>query len=392
MKRLFAVVCVLGLLQSPATAMAQAGIAMKAGVVGVKVLIGLVGVAEGKPFEINSIFGNQRPDGPQPLTAEELGAALDKSLAKSFRSEYLKTTLDLVTLLHTHVREYNSDGDVASRRGQIDAIILTADKIRAAIQNRIHHGDFFKLLPDFMMATNTWLAFQTERKFVTVNEHASPAKRKAAYKHQNQIVAFEVVHALGLLHDMYYHDFIDTSEAGKRDCIYKKPSQSLTNLYGENIPYFDSKFYIEKYGLKVCRLRILMDKFRRFCLGGNKECTGVYYKKKSPRLMDIRAAEVGGMKTVPIPAWSTNYRVFKKNKNEWVYIFKTKGKYTYYGPFKTKAEAEASRVARAMMSYRDILGDIPGMVRQWEKLVLAIGTHQNKSDAIRLVNELGVRR
>ena len=44
MKRLFAVVCVLGLLQSPATAMAQAGLAMKAGVVGVKVLIGLVGV------------------------------------------------------------------------------------------------------------------------------------------------------------------------------------------------------------------------------------------------------------------------------------------------------------------------------------------------------------
>jgi hypothetical protein len=265
-------------------------------------------------------------------------------------------------------------------------------KSGGAIKNRIHDGQFFKLLPDFMMATNTWLAFESERKFVTVHEDASPAKRKAAYEHQNRIVAREVVLALRLLHKFYYQDFIDTSEAGKRDCIYKKPSQSLTNLYGENIPYFDSKFYIEKYGLKVCRLRILMDKFRRFCLGGNKECTGVYYKKKSPRLMDIRAAEVGGMKTVPIPAWSTNYRVFKKNKNEWVYIFKTKGKYTYYGPFKTKAEAEASRVARAMMSYRDILGDIPGMVRQWEKLVLAIGTHQQKSDAIRLVKELGVRR
>ena len=196
MKRLFAVVCVLGLLQSPATAMAQAGLAMKAGVVGVKVLIGLVGVAEGKPFEINSIFGNQRPDARQPLTAVELGAALDKSLAKSFRSEYLKTTLDLVRLLHTQVRDYNSDGSVASRRGQIDAITLTADKIRAAIQNRIHHGQFFKLLPDFMMATNTWFAFQIERKFVTVNEDASPAKRKAAYEHQNRIVAFEVVLAL----------------------------------------------------------------------------------------------------------------------------------------------------------------------------------------------------
>ena len=49
-------------------------------------------------------------------------------------------------------------------------------------------------------------------------------------------------------------------------------------------------------------------------------------------------------------------------------------------------------MARAMMSYRDILGDIPGMVRQWEKLVLAIGTHQQKSDAIRLVKEIGVPR
>lgn len=357
MKRLFAVVCVLGLLQSPATAMAQAGIAMKAGVVGVKVLIGLVGVAEGKPFEINSIFGNQRPDARQPLTAVELGAALDKSLAKSFRSEYLKTTLDLVRLLHTQVRDYNSDGDVPSRRGQIDAIIGNADKIRASIQNRIHLGDFFKLLPDFMMATNTSLAFQTERKFVTVNEHASPAKRKLAYEHQNRIVAFEVVHALRLLNEMYYHDFIDT---GKRDCIYKKPGQSITNYKGENIRYFDSK-------TKVCGLRASNIKYHMQYLAPDKEI-------------------------LPIPAWSTNYRVFEKNKNEWVYIAKTKGKYTYYGPFKTKAEAEASRVASAMMSYRDILGDIPDMVRQWEKLVLAIGTHQNKSDAIRLVNELGVRR
>ena len=129
LKRLFAVVCVLGLLQSPATAMAQAGLAMKAGVVGVKVLIGLVGVAEGKPFEINSIFGDQRP-GPQPLTAEELGRALDESLAKSFRSEYLKTTLDQVTELQMNVREYNSSGSVASRREQIHAIIHNADKIR----------------------------------------------------------------------------------------------------------------------------------------------------------------------------------------------------------------------------------------------------------------------
>jgi hypothetical protein len=381
MQRLFAVICVLGLLQSPTTAMAQAAIAMKAGVVGVKVLIGLVGVAEGKPFEINSIFGNQRPDARQPLTAEELGAALDKSLAKSFRSEYLKTTLDQVTELQEHVREYNSDGVVASRREQIAAIILNADKIRAAIQNRIHHGDFFKLLPDFMMATNTWLAFETERKFVTVNEDTSLAKRKAAYEHQNQIVAFEVVHALRLLHEFYYHDFIDT---GKRDCIYKKPGQHLTNRQGENIPYFDSQIYIKKFGLKVCgltgedmalRFNNLNNNIRRF-LGP------VRYMEKSVVLP----------KMFPNSAWHTNYRVFKKNKNEWVYTFKTKGKYTYYGPFKTKADAEASRVARAMMSYRDILGDIPGMVRQWEKLVLAIGTHQNKSDAIRLVNELGVRK
>jgi len=348
--------------------MAQAGMAMKAGVVGVKVLIGLVGVAEGKPFEINSIFGDHQRPGPQPLTAEELGRALDKSLAKRFRSEYLKTTLDQVTELHEHVREYNSDGSVASRREQIAAIIQNADKIRAAIQNRIHHGDFFKLLPDFMMATNTWLAFETERKFVTVNEDSSLAKRKAAYEHQNQIVAFEVVHALRLLNEMYYHDFIDT---GKRDCIYKKPSQSLTNYKGENIPYFDSKSYIETYGAKVCGLGVYNIKYRM--RGG---------------------IGIGGFdkKIIPIPAWSTNYRVFEKNKNEWVYIFKTKGKYTYYGPFKTKAEAEASRVARAMMSYRDILGDIPGMVRQWEKLVLAIGTHQQKSDAIRLVKELRLPR
>ena len=76
----------------------------------------------------------------------------------------------------------------------------------------------------------------------------------------------------------------------------------------------------------------------------------------------------------------------------WRFLGQPQSKYTYYGPFKTKAEAEASRVARAMMSYRDILGDIPGMVRQWEKLVLVIGTHQQKSDAIRLVKELGVRR
>ena len=149
-----------------------------------------------------------------------------------------------------------------------------------------------------------------------------------------------------------------------------------------------------KYGPKVCSLRIFVDQFRNFCAGDNKECTGVYYKKKSHSLTLMRETMgiFGGMKSVPIPAWSTNYRVFEKNKNEWVYTFKTKGKYTYYGPFKTKADAEASRVARAMMSYRDILGDIPGMVRQWEKLVLAIGTHQNKSDAIRLVNELGVRK
>jgi len=354
MKRLFAVVCVLGLLQSPATAMAQAGIAAQ---VGVKLITTVVGALAGEGFD--SIFGD---DGPQPLTAEELGAALDKSLAKSFRSEYLKTTLDQVTELQINVREYNSDGSVASRREQIDAIIHNADKIRGAIQNRIHHGQFFKLLPDFMMATNTWFAFQTERKFVTVNEDASPAKRKAAYEHQNQIVAFEVVHALGLLHDMYYHDFIDT---GTRGCdshghggIYMKPGQLITDFRGKDILKWAGG---RGWGAPLQFCVQFMHKFPYGNLAVNKN-------------------------------WFNNFRVFEKHRNEWVYTAKTKGKYTYYGPFKTKAEAEASRVARAMMSYRDILGDIPGMVRQWEKLVLAIGTDQNKSDAIRLVKELGVRR
>jgi len=357
MKRLFAIVCVLGLLQSPATAMAQAGIAAQ---VGVKLMTTVVGVIAGKGFD--SIFAE---DAPQPLTAEELGQALDKSLAKSFRSEYLKTTLDQVTELHANIREYNSKGSVDSRREQIDAIIHNADKIRGAIQNRIHHGQFFKLLPDFMMATNTWLAFQAERKFVSVNEDASLANRKASYEQSNHIVAREVVYVLGLLHDMYYHDFIDT---GKRDCIYKKPGQRLTDYEGRNLPRFDSL-------TKVCKLLLYNVQYivTKATLLGNKEKADTVTHN-------------------PNSAWSTNYRVFEKNKNEWVHIAKTKGKYTYHGPFNTKAKAEANRVAIAMMSYRDILGDIPGMVRQWEKLVLAIGTHQNKSDAIRLVKELGVRR
>jgi hypothetical protein len=122
MKRLFAVVCVLGLLQSPTTAMAQASIAYD---VGVKILVTLVGVLAGKGFD--SVFAE---DAPQPLTAEEIGQALDKSLAKSFSSEYLKKVRDQISYLRTNVREYNSDGDVASRREQIDAIIHNADKIR----------------------------------------------------------------------------------------------------------------------------------------------------------------------------------------------------------------------------------------------------------------------
>ena len=147
MQRLFAVICVLGLLQSPTTAMAQASIVYD---VGVKIGVTLVGVLAGKGFD--SVFAE---DVPQPLTAEEIGQALDKSLAKGFRSEYLKTTLDQVSALQENIREYRSIASVNSRREQIDRISNLADKIRGAIKNRIHHGQFFKLLPDFMMATNT---------------------------------------------------------------------------------------------------------------------------------------------------------------------------------------------------------------------------------------------
>ena len=73
--------------------------------IGVKLIGSVLGALAGKGFD--SIFGG-KDDGPKPLTAEELGHALDKSLAKSFKSEYLKHVRDQISELRSKVREYRA--------------------------------------------------------------------------------------------------------------------------------------------------------------------------------------------------------------------------------------------------------------------------------------------
>ncbi len=367
MKKLATLLIFAALLMEPAPVYAQTAFAEK---VGTKLLVSLIGAIAGKGFK--SIFG----EGPQPVTKDELETAL----RDSFKSAKLKDIQADVVDLKSKVRAYLSKGSTASRREQIDGITDIADHIRSNIQVQIHNGAFFDLLPDYMTATSVWLAFKSERKFVSVDDTATAEQKAAAEKEANEIVAGEAVHALGMVKDFYYNDFIDT---GSRVCFQKQSNQLFFNNKGQDVP--------NRIGISKSRPK--KDFSKKFCF---KDVTK-YLVQQFPSVGGIAA--LGFM---PHKDFYKSYRTFKHpRKNEWFFTYETSigrkhgGEYTLGGPYSTKAKADFARVAKAIVFYGDILGDIPGTVRHWEDLAIKISDHVHEghyeTEAKRLSHELGAR-
>lgn len=367
MRKIVAVIFLLTIVTPTTPVLAQAAFAEK---VGTKLLVSLIGAIAGKGF--NSIFG----EGPQPVTKKQL----DDALRNSFKSAKLNDIQADVIDLKTKVRSYQSTGSTASRREQIDGITDIADHIRSNIQVQIHHGAFFDLLPDYMTATSIWLTFKAERKYVAVDDNVTASQKVVAEKEANEIVAAEAVHALSMVRDFYYNDFIDTSE---RRCFRKQANALLYNQKGHDIPN----------QIGILKSQPKKDFSKKFCMADVMK----YLVRQAP--------SVGGIASfgfTPHQDFYRGYRTFKHpRKNEWFYTYETSigrkrgGEYTLDGPYPTKAKADSARVAKAIVFYGDLLGNIPGIVRNWENLAVKISEHIHeghyKTEAKRLSRELGAR-
>jgi hypothetical protein len=346
---------------------AQAAFAEK---IGTKLLTSVLGTIVGKEF--GSIFG----EGPQPVTKEQLADALKNS----FKSAKLKDIEADVDNLKSKVRAYQKSGSNDSRREQIDTITDLADHIRSNIQVQIHHGAFFDLLPDYMTAMSIWLAFKTERKWVGVGEDATAEKQAESQREAIELVASEAVHALSMVHDFYYHDFVDT---GTRRCFKKRPNQHLFGIKGNDIPNH----------IGISKSRPKKDFSTLFCFDDVK----AYCIQQFPSVGAMAA-----LNFFPHQDFYRSFRTFKHpRKDEWFYTYETSigrkhnGEYTLGGPYPTRAKAEFARVANSIVFYGDIVGNIPGIVRRWEDLAVGISEHINvshyKTEAKRLSHELGAR-
>lgn len=351
----------LSILFAPAV-QAQTGFAAQ---IGTKLITSVLGALAG--HGINSIFGQ----GPQPVTAAELGEALDDS----FKAEALKEVEADVANLRSKVRSYQKSASAESRRDQIDAITDLADHIRATAQIRIHSdGQFFELLPDYLMATNVWLAFKAERKFVSLADDATAAETEAAFTEANHIVAGEAVHALSTVNDFYYHDFVDT---GKRRCYVKQPHQKFFNLTGDDI---GNEVRIRKKKSKK------LDITTKYCGRAVND-----FLKKTP----FRSFHKG-LKFVINPAFGSGRSFKHPKKTEWYFTYENaiarsneRGEYILAGPYGSKSAADKARVGHAIVFYADLLGDVPGMVRAWRDLTKKIGQAHQGTEAERLSRSLG---
>ncbi len=219
-----------------------------------------------------------------------------------------------------------------------------------------------------MTATSVWLAFKAERKWVSVDANATAAERAKAHTEANHIVAAEVVHALSMVREFYYHEFIDT---GGRRCVKKTDKQHFYNVLGQDLP--------AKVGIYKSRK---IDVTREYC-------------SREVNKYLISSVGIFGINFRLHPDFEKNYRTFKHpKKNEWFFTYashiaRRRGEYRLDGPHGSKAEAEKWRVWRAIVFYGDLVGDIPGTVRHWTEVAVKLGEHHHKHEAERLSHELG---